>query len=236
MQKADERRVDAFEMWFYRRVLRIPWTERKTNAWVLDKIGNRLMLRERVRRRKLRFFGHVIRRKGLERLTIITGKVNGKRKRGRPPTSWLNCGRSRTSRALQGWHCKMLWEQQRIGRDGEESWKPQHRTTRHIWLKRESIKLVLNEFTNEIFLLSESPPKFVPSQLSSLSSAKWCGALQWNRYTLVQSSKQDTGFVFDFYRSRFFLSPSSICVQTPDTTPSRLYSPLKFAKGLCAEL
>ena len=48
----------------------------------------RLMLREMVRRRKLRFFGHVIRRKGLER-TIITGKVNGKRKRGRPPTSWL---------------------------------------------------------------------------------------------------------------------------------------------------
>ena len=71
-------------MWCYRRVLRIPWTERKTNAWVLDKIGNRLMLREMVRRQKLHFFGHVIRRKGLER-TIITGKVNGKRKRGRPP-------------------------------------------------------------------------------------------------------------------------------------------------------
>ena len=52
---ADKRRVDAFEMWCYRRVLRIPWTERKTNAWVLDKIGNRLMLREMVRRRKLRF-------------------------------------------------------------------------------------------------------------------------------------------------------------------------------------
>ena len=48
MQKADERRVDDFEMWCYRRVLRIPWTERKTNAWVLDKIGNKLMLREMV--------------------------------------------------------------------------------------------------------------------------------------------------------------------------------------------
>ena len=39
---------------------------------------------------------------------------------------------SRTSRALQGWHCKRLWEQQRIGRDGEESYKPQHRTMRHL--------------------------------------------------------------------------------------------------------
>ena len=100
MQKADERRVDAFEMWcLYRRVLRIPWTERKTNAWVLDKIGNRLMLREMVRRRKLCFFGHVIRRKGLER-TIITGKVNGKRKRGRPPTSWLKDIKSSTGMTL----------------------------------------------------------------------------------------------------------------------------------------
>ena len=45
MQKAGERRVDAFEMWCYRRVLRTPWTERKTNAWVLDKIRNRLAAR-----------------------------------------------------------------------------------------------------------------------------------------------------------------------------------------------
>ena len=79
---------------------RTPWTERKTNAWVLDKIGNRLMMREMVRRRKLRFFGHVIRRKGLER-TIITGKVNGKRKRGRPPTSWLKDIKSATGMTLQ---------------------------------------------------------------------------------------------------------------------------------------
>ena len=86
VQKADERRVDAFEMWCDRRVLRIPWTERKSNAWVLDKIRNKLKLREMVRRRKLRFFGRVIRRKGQKR-TIITGKINGKRKRGRPPTS-----------------------------------------------------------------------------------------------------------------------------------------------------
>ena len=100
MQKADERRVDASEMWCYRRVLRIPWTERKTNAWVLDKIGNRLMLREMVRRRKLHFFGLVIRRKGLER-TIITGKANGKRKRGHPPTSWLKYIKSSTGMPLQ---------------------------------------------------------------------------------------------------------------------------------------
>ena len=58
------------------------------------------MLREMVRRRKLRFFGHVIRGNGLER-TIITGKVNGKRKRGRPPTLWLKDTESSTGMTLQ---------------------------------------------------------------------------------------------------------------------------------------
>ena len=76
----------VFEMWCYRRVL--------------DKIGNRLMMREMVQRWKLHFFGHVIRRKGLER-TIITGKVNRKRKRGRPPTSWLKDIKSSTGMTLQ---------------------------------------------------------------------------------------------------------------------------------------
>ena len=89
MQKVDERRVDAFEMWCYRhdrRVLRIPWTERKTNAWVLDKIGNRLVLREIVRRRKLRFFGHVIRRKGLERTRKNDHHREGQRKEKERPS------------------------------------------------------------------------------------------------------------------------------------------------------
>ena len=58
------------------------------------------MLREMVRRQKLCFFGHVIRRKGLER-TIITGKVNGKRKRGRPPTSVAQGHYSSTGMTLQ---------------------------------------------------------------------------------------------------------------------------------------
>ena len=82
------------------RVLRMPPTKRKTNAWVLDKIGNRLMLREMVQRQKLHFFGHVIQRKGLER-TIITGKVNRKRKRGHPPTSWLKDIKSSTGLTMQ---------------------------------------------------------------------------------------------------------------------------------------
>ena len=60
----------------------------RSNVWVLDQIGTSLMLQETIRRQKLRFFGHVVRRDGLDKL-VITGKVNGRRRRGRPPTTWF---------------------------------------------------------------------------------------------------------------------------------------------------
>ena len=88
MQKADKRKMDAFEMWCYRRILRISWTEMRSNIWVQEKIGTGLVVREAIRKQKLRFFGHVIRRDGLDK-QIITGKVNGSRRRGRPPTTWI---------------------------------------------------------------------------------------------------------------------------------------------------
>ena len=105
MQKAVERRVDAFEMWCYRRVLKIPWTERKTNAWVLDKIGNRLC-----------FFGHVIRRKGTRK---NDHHREGQRKeKERPSPNIMAQGHQEPYRDDTARGCE---EQQRIGRDGEES-------------------------------------------------------------------------------------------------------------------
>uniref|UniRef100_A0A0L8GBP3 Reverse transcriptase domain-containing protein n=1 Tax=Octopus bimaculoides TaxID=37653 RepID=A0A0L8GBP3_OCTBM len=86
--KADEKRVNAFEMWCYRRILRVSWTEGRTKNWVLEKLGCEMTLRRTIMKQKLRFFGYVMHRDGLER-TIITSKVNGRRKRGRPSTSWL---------------------------------------------------------------------------------------------------------------------------------------------------
>ena len=61
----DMKRVDAFEMWCYRRLLRVSWTERKTNKWVLEKIGSVLMLRTSMSERKMRFFGHIVRKNHL---------------------------------------------------------------------------------------------------------------------------------------------------------------------------
>ena len=86
--KNDEKRIDAFEMWAYRRVLRVSWRERKTNQEILEMIGSNMMLRKSIAIRKMRMFGHVIRQDGLEK-SIWTGNVEGRRKQGRPGTTWL---------------------------------------------------------------------------------------------------------------------------------------------------
>ena len=89
MTKADQGKVDAFEMWAYRRVLRVSWTAMKTNKWVLDKSGNSLVLRSQMMERKLMFFGHVMRHASFEK-GILQGMVEAKRKRGRPPREWMD--------------------------------------------------------------------------------------------------------------------------------------------------
>ena len=88
MTSGDKKRVDAFELWCYRRLLRVSWVERKTNKWVVEKIGSVLMLRKSMAERKMRFFGQVVRKNGMEK-RLMQGKVEGKRRRGRPTTAWF---------------------------------------------------------------------------------------------------------------------------------------------------
>ena len=78
-----ERKIEAMEMWLFRRMLRIPWTERITNEVVLQRAGAERELMRTIRRRQMRFLGHVMRQKQLERV-CVTGKVDGRRGRGRP--------------------------------------------------------------------------------------------------------------------------------------------------------
>ena len=89
----ERKRVDAFEMWCYRTLPSV--MERKTNAWVLEKIGSAITLRSSTARRKLRYFGHIIRHTNLER-DIIQGQAEGLRGRGRPPASWMGDMRALT--------------------------------------------------------------------------------------------------------------------------------------------
>ena len=83
ISKAMERRIEALEMWFYRRMLKIPWVDHISNEQVLQRAGARREIMASVRRRQLRFLGHTMREEQLESLCVV-GKVEGRRGRGRP--------------------------------------------------------------------------------------------------------------------------------------------------------
>ena len=96
ISKQTQRKLEAVEMWFLRRMLRISWTKKKTNEAVLEEAETTRSLIKNIRKRQATFFGHVMRREKLEHLAT-TGKLDGKRSRGRQRekmidglTTWLN--------------------------------------------------------------------------------------------------------------------------------------------------
>ena len=89
LTKADEKRIQSAELWIYRRMLRVSWTEHRTDDSILTELGTTRQLLGFVLRRKLSFFGRTIRDGGCELVKcVIQGKVSGKRRRGRPKTSY----------------------------------------------------------------------------------------------------------------------------------------------------
>ena len=82
-------RLEAFEMWIYRRMLKIAWTDKMSNKEVLRRANANRQLMKTIQQRSLQFFGHLVRRNNIHRV-LIEGKINGKRGRGRPITSWVN--------------------------------------------------------------------------------------------------------------------------------------------------
>ena len=83
-----EKKVEAMEMWCYRRTLRLSWTKKVTNEEVLKRIGKERTLMKRIRKRQLEFLGHIMREEKLEDLTV-TGKMEGKRSRGRQRSTFM---------------------------------------------------------------------------------------------------------------------------------------------------
>ena len=83
--------LEACEMWFYRRLLRIKWTDKVTNKSVLEQIGTNRKILHLINERKLKYIGHASRNKNTNLMTIAyQGKLDAKRKKGRPPTSLLS--------------------------------------------------------------------------------------------------------------------------------------------------
>ena len=90
MKKAECRRVDAFELWCWGRLLRVPWTARRSNQSILKKINPEYSLEGLMLKLKLRYFGHLIRRTDSLEKTLMLGKIEGGRRRGQQRMRWLD--------------------------------------------------------------------------------------------------------------------------------------------------
>ena len=90
VKKAERRRIDAFEMWCWRRLLRVPWTARRSNQSILKEINPEISLEEMMLKLKLQYFGHFMRRVNSLEKTLILGGIGGRRRRGQPRMRWLD--------------------------------------------------------------------------------------------------------------------------------------------------
>ena len=88
-KKAERRRIDAFEVWCWRRLLRVPWTARRSNQSILKEISPRISLEAMMLKLKLQYFGHVMRRVDSLEKTLMLGGIGGRR-RGRQRMRWLD--------------------------------------------------------------------------------------------------------------------------------------------------
>ena len=90
IKQADRRKIDAFELWCWRRILRVPWTEKRTNKSILQEIKPECSLEASMVKLKLSYFGHIMRRQDSLEKEIMLGMVGGKRRRGRQRKRWLD--------------------------------------------------------------------------------------------------------------------------------------------------
>ena len=90
VKKAGCRRTDAFELWCWRRLLRVPWTARRSNQSILKEINPDYSLEGLMLKLKLQYFGHLMRRVDLLEKTLMLGGIGGRRRRGRQRMRWLD--------------------------------------------------------------------------------------------------------------------------------------------------
>ena len=90
VKKAERQRIDAFELRCWRRLLRVPWTARRSNQSILKKISPEFPLEGLIPKLKLHYFGHLMQRTDSFEKTLMLGKIEGRRRRGRQKMRWLD--------------------------------------------------------------------------------------------------------------------------------------------------
>ena len=90
IKKAEHQRIDAFELWCWKRLLRVPWTARRSNQSILKEVSPEYPLEGLMLKLKLQYFGHLLRRTDSLEKTLMLGKTEGRRRRGRQRMRWLD--------------------------------------------------------------------------------------------------------------------------------------------------
>ena len=90
VKKAESRRIDAFELWCWRRLSRVPWTARRSNQFILKEISPGCSLEGLMLKVKLQYFGHLMWRADSFEKTLMLGKIEGRRRRGQQRMRWLD--------------------------------------------------------------------------------------------------------------------------------------------------